>query len=307
MPRKENMVVIPEMPMFDKHEASINNLVPTNKEAGLDSNDDIRETLDNIVYLWRDHAGVVSKTYKRLTDANSAESVPVQERNDASEYTAATREKWEDVRSTIQAAIDKQKVEWDKVKLSSENSVDLFTEDRRKNEQAIALLEAIQETTDLNLKPEEMRQRIAQWIFEEIFIEATYRMYGYSAAEVGEDIPDLTTQDPLEEEKSEIISAFHRKPWDKKKKKENSKTYRAWRKLILSEDNSVDPDEVYDIFEDLWQAANGEGVTRKSALHYLQIGEDIYQGLQKGEAFNIELADYWDEEDGGDEEGDSEE
>ena len=108
---------------------------------------------------------------------------------------------------------------------------------------------------------------------------------------------DRSTQDPLESEKSELISTISGKPWTPKEQKLAAKTYRAWRKVILDDSNSIEPDNVYDQLEELWNAAKGEGITRKSALHFLQLGEDVYKEIENGEGFDIDLTDYLDEED----------
>ena len=294
MALKENSKNNFELPAFKGNWQKLRSLVPPIAV-------DWEETLDSITTFQRDSAPQEQEKLKRFSTALALQNIPQLERDDTQEYFDNTKKWLTDYVSGINKVASGEKVEWAEVKSLASNAEEIRSGSGQ-DDQAIALLEAINETSELKLSPEAMRQRIAQSVFEEIFQVGTHRVLEYTAVDDGDDLIDRSTQDPLESEKRDLISTIQSNPWTAKEKKEALKTYRAWRKVILDDSNSIDPDEVYDEFEELWKATKGEGVTRKSALHFLQLGEDIYKELEDGGAFDIDLSDYYEEDvDEGDE------
>lgn len=255
-----------------------------------------KDSLDSIATFWKDSIPDQQEKLKRFSSALALNDVPTQELVYSREYFDNTKQQLSGLISGINEIATGNKLPWKQIKEFASSADELSTGEMQ-DDQVIAILEAIHETAELNLTPEEMRQRIAQHVFEEIFLLGEHRIYEYSAAESGDDIIDRTTQDSLEDEKSELISAIKKEPWNAKTIKENAKIYRTWRRVIQSDSNSIDPELVYDQFEELWKATKAEGISRKSALHILQLGEDIHEEFESGEAFDIDLTEFYEDED----------
>lgn len=285
-PEPKNEVV--ELPKFEGNWQKLRKLVPMFAPNW-------KETLDTLTTFWRDSAPLEQEKLKRFSAALMLDDIPKLEIEDARVYFDNTRSCLADFVNGTNDVANDMKPKWGEIKSMATNAENLI-DGSGQDDQAIALLEAINETADLGLTPEQIRQRIAQATFEEIFLVGTHRILEYTAVEDGDSLINRSTQDSLESEKSELISTLRSTPWTTKEQKTAAKTYRAWRKVILDDGNSIDPDEVYEQFEELWNAAKGEGVTRKSSLHFLQLGEDIYQEIDAGEAFDIDLTDYDDDE-----------
>lgn len=252
------------------------------------------ETLDSITVFWRDSAPQEQAKLQRFSSALLLKTVPKLEKKDAQAYFDDTKRGFSKFVDGISSVASDDKLKWAEVELLANHVEDIRLRSNQ-NDQAIALLEAISETAELKLTPEEIRKRIAQATFDEIFLVGTHRILEYTAVDSGDELVHRSTQDSLEVEKYELISTIRSQPWNAKEKKEATKTYRAWRRVILSDDNTIDPDNAYDQLEELWNATRGQGITRKSALHFLQLGEDIYREIESGGAFDIDLTEFYDD------------
>ncbi len=246
-------------------------------------------SLDTITTFWRDIYPSSQERLDRFTNALNLPGIPKPELRDATEYLGETERIIQNFLTIITSLAADEKIEWSSIEGLAEE-LQGITGDNSAGDQAIALLEAISETRDLGLTPQKMRQRIAQHAFDEIFTTGEHRMYDYTGAEYGDDVVDRTTADPLRSEKHELISAIKSRPWNNRVNTKRKKSFKKWKDAINHGDNNIDYQVAEDL-EELWEATQGRKVTRKSALYYLTLAEDIYVGLEQDGAFDVDLND----------------
>jgi hypothetical protein len=268
------------LPDFNTNWAKIKNYLPRfSFTSGWE------KVLNSITVTWRDNAEGIGTRIKLFSEALALPNVPQLEVSDASECLKDTRGKWGTFVEGVRGIANGVKYNWDQIKDISKTAKQIEDGSPR-DIQATALLQAISETHKEGRTPEWMRQRIAQHAFDELVTTGLYRVIEYSG---NRDMVQVrTTQDDFNSEKSELMSALDSKMWDKEAIEKRTTDYKNLRKIILSGDNSVDA-KVANSLKSLWDAGNSEGVTKKSALHYLQLAEDTFKSMQEGGAFDIDL------------------
>lgn len=262
------------------------------------------DTLDKITYCWKFKGSAISERVGRLSSATALEGLPKLERRDALEYLENSKKQWGEFSDGINAIVKGEKLKWDQIQQLADVAEGFGEEGEGEDEQATALLEVLNRVSKERKLSKRFRQKIAQHAFDEVFQVGDYRAMDYTGADDMEDVWDRTTQDPVGVESNELLAALNKKLWTTKERKERRKTYLSWRRAILDGDNSVD-EEVADDLEKLWNAAyKNEATTRNSALHFLQLGEDIYKDMEEGGAFDIDITEYREDEDDEDSEED---
>lgn len=254
---------------------------------------DTKEVFDSIAVTWRDYGKVTEERVRIFEDALALPNIPRLEVSDAAEYLKNTKEDWDKFAEGVSGIANGVKFKWSEMRELSTLAEKVRDINENEDFQAIALLHAISETHREGRTPQWIRQRIAQQAFDEIVDTGAYRALDYSGSD--DWVEDRTTQDDFNEEKSELVGALSRGLWDKKTLAKRTRDYKKLRMIILEGDNYVD-EEAADSLGSLWRAANGEAVTRNSALHFLQLTEDIYDDLEEGEAFDVELLEEEDDE-----------
>jgi hypothetical protein len=249
---------------------------------------DWKTTLDNVALGWQNGEKEYKAALVGFAHALALPNVPDLERKDASEYRDNLSVAYKGFFEGVNKIASGEKLKWSQVKELAEKSDELVTAGKQEDEQTMALLTAISETHVEGRAPEEIRQKIAQHAFKEIFETGKYRALEWTGAEVDEEVSERTTQDYFNEEKDELVAALHSNLWTKDEEKMMRKIYSAWKRIAAEADNNVDP-EVADSLEDLWKATRGKNISNTSSLEILQLAEDIYQELEKGKGFDVDL------------------
>jgi hypothetical protein len=150
--------------------------------------------------------------------------------------------------------------------------------------QIIAFCEAFQETNGLN-DTKTMRMKVSQWAFEEmiaLFPRMKFR-YQYNG------IPEPTTVDQVDEEKSELVNALKSELWTPEETKKWQNIYEQNRKN-MGKFRFEKP--VKDGFEYIFRSALGEVSAKYSAIYALAKTENVFQGIRNDST----LQEYWDYE-----------
>jgi hypothetical protein len=282
MPEIEKSISNNGLPDFKKNWMKLKDLVP----GRFIQPSDWEEQLNVITVVWRDYGDKMTNHINTFTAALILPNVPKLEVSDASLYLDSTKESWNKFVAGMVGVAGGTKYKWEEVMEYASIAETIKEADYDKSIQAIALLQAISETHTEGRTPEGIRQRIAQHSFDEIVTLGAYRALDYSGT--GSTVTRRTTQDYSGVEKDELTYALRHDMWNEERLKEKAKVKKQLRSIISSSNNNVDSDTA-DPLEKLWNAANGKGVTKKSALHYLQLAEDIYRELESGEAFDVNI------------------
>lgn len=258
----------------------------------------------NIVYsCWRDYPEVYAKITADLRADLALEGISEKEREYTETNLKDLTEAWEAFKKGINQAVTGEKAKWGDIKKLRSLAEDLRGPMAREEEQSEALLEVVSELKKEGNLPKNFEQGAVESGFMEIFSVGEYRIIDYTAVDDTDDLTERTTQDSKPDEKKELRMGLKGKIWTPEQVKEMRKIYKAWKRVALSGENNVDT-SVADDLDELWAAAwKGEGLKKKSVLHFLQLAEDIYQGLEQGGGLDIDLTEYQEE---GDEEEDEE-
>jgi hypothetical protein len=260
-----------------------------------------KDTLETIARCWRDSHEIIDANLATTSSVLALPHVPDLERKDAAEYLNSTQVLWGSFAGKVTAIVQKTNFPWKEIKALAADAKTL-TDGISEDDQAIALLRAISKRYEEFKDPRELRRKIAQHAFDEIFNTGDYHIYDYTGSDDGE-VASRTTQDTEPVEENELEAAIRSPLWNEETLGENRKMYLAWRRAALSDENDVDP-RVATQLTNLWNGIRGKGTENHSSLYYLQLAEDIYRGLEEGGAFDIDLNEYMEE---GDDEEEAEE
>lgn len=257
----------------------------------------IEQTFNAISLFWGMSSESVRERYDRLRQAVALSGIPELEQREATLYARHTYDRWEQIRQTIQSAIDGRPLKWGLVHESAKHTTNLTAEGLREDEQAIAFCEAVHERSDLSLTDKEIREACARLTFDQIFDKGLFHIYEHTANNEEDDSVDLSTQDPVDLEKNQIKAALGDPRWEGDMLQERSLAYRAIRKWMLNGDHEYDLSDEYDLIEDLWLCATkGKWTSEQSALAIMQWGEDLHDTLEQAGAFSIDLIALMEEE-----------
>ena len=269
--------------------------------AQLDFDTDYKDTIFN---WWRE-VKKRSGYFVRFEAATNLEGVPKLEKNEAKKNLAETRAGFDVINASIISFIEKPKATLkDAIRravqniyrtppeVEQANAIAVAIEEYKEtydleNEQVIAVCEAISETRDLGQSEEVIRQKIAQHGFEEMGTLFPYQRFAY-LYEAGE---EPTTVDPLESEKSELITAIKGELWTGKERRKYRSLYNRLRKMM---DRLKFETEVKTGFNMVFDLAIGEAsLSRNSAIEILNRVENVWVGIQSDstlqEAWEYEL------------------
>ena len=287
----ENQLPEASLPDYEANNHKLRNQFPTLYLPDLYPPSDCEETLNKVARGWYSGEKIYQETLGRYTKALALPNIPKLEMKDVGEYQTKFKSPYPDFIQGVTEISNGEKLKWKRVEELAELGDKIAMKGNAKDEQAIALLHAISETHKEGRTPEEIRQKIAQHAFNEIYSLGKYRILEWTGAEDGEPVGSRTTQDELSEEKDELVSALKANLWDAAKTEEMAKVYKDLRRVAKSDDNRVDI-SVIDELEKLWNATQGKGLTKKSSLEILQLAENIYESYEKGGAFDIDLKEY---------------
>lgn len=233
-----------------------------------------KDTLDSINIWWR----TVNKTQeglKRFKAAFSLFGLPRLESKQA-------REEYEDAQHVanqviwgIDLFLHSTKPSWDKVK-EVEDTVESWNDRKPSDSQDVALCEAISETSNLGLSEAEMRQKIAQYAWDELMAIFPY-------AKVRDEV--LTTQDDLEIEKQELKEAIEGPLWNVDDHRKSGVDFRKYKGQIKKGEYEL---ALRRAFKFLYNCAKGEIPKNKSAINILRVQEEILKRLYEEDAFDFE-------------------
>jgi hypothetical protein len=258
-------------------------------------------SLDSICYAWKNNKKIDARML-RLSSALALTSIPEPEIREATMGLRDLQKERADLNSGTSAIAAGTKLKWEKVEQLAQIAEE-FTGDGGFGllDMNTAVLEAInQVANEPQGLPKDFRQRIAQHAFGEIFQVGKYRELEYKGIDsYGEGPEQRTTQDSVELEKAELVSALRNKPWGVRKTNEMRKVYKEWRRAILVGDTGVDEEDmVADDLKSLWLAASkGAGTSKYSTQVFLSNAEGIYTAMESGGAFDIEPEEYEEEGD----------
>jgi hypothetical protein len=281
MVEKEPVLRQDELPDFGSNWRKIKDQLPR-----IFAPSDWKDVLDTITLAWRDCGKSTEDRVALFVGAITLPGIPKLELAEATEFMNTTRQDWDKFVEGVKGIVNGVHFKWSQMRELSALAEKVKETNVGKDNQTIALLQAISQTRQEGKTPPWIRQRIAQHAFDEIVNTGIYRVLDYSGPD--DWVQDRTTEDGLDVEKAELAGALRHELWDRKTLREKTKIYKNLRTIIFKGDNSVER-ETADSLEKLWNAANGTGVTRKSALYYLRLAEDIYSDLQSGGAFDEEL------------------
>jgi len=167
-----------------------------------------KDTVDTIALCWRDNSDNIQQRIGQLSQALTLEHIPQLELNDAVECCDNTKKDWAEFTAGIKSIVRGEKLKWGQMKKLAEIADNLAKFGQGRDEQAIALLRAINETHREGRTPEEIRRKIAQSAFDEIFQVGEYRILDYTGADSGDEVETRITQDGLLSEKDELVHAL---------------------------------------------------------------------------------------------------
>jgi hypothetical protein len=249
------------------------------------------DTFNSIIFYWRDDASDTKEKLEKFESALTHPSVPDLERNDISEIIAPVRKLHQEFVGSVRLISQGAKFKWDKMEELGEKAGSLRKRNYREEDQALALLDAINKTYRKPLSKKEvalMRQKLAQHALDELPTVGQHRALSWTAAEIGEHVESRTTQDDILLEEDELVHALGSASWMPEEITKAKRTYDDLKKVIRNRNNSVSVKLLIPL-KDLWNYANGKKVSNVSAINVLQLAEKIYRGLEAGGAFNVNI------------------
>ncbi len=260
--------------------------------AGLDIDDEEKDT----IYTWWVEVERTEGFLERLFAATSFSSLPDQERKDAEKSYKASAKRVSVINTNIRDFLNKPK-----------SFTNLFTSNDAQYargivtlienldeesplkfyQQVIAVCEAIEVTKDLKQGEKVIRQKIAQWGFQEMMALMPYwkLIYQYDL-----EIETPTTVDPLEMERAELIDSLKRDRWDNKERAQWRAIYKNFTKVMKAYEFYP---EVKRDFKYVYDMAMGVGDLQKtSAIKILFKVEEAFTGIGNDPT----LQDAWEEE-----------
>lgn len=274
---------LPKIPSLETHLDSLREQIPFIPPRKW------KETLDSIALGWKKGEENYNPALIEFDKALSLPNIPEEEKAEVMKLKQEYTDKRHEFFTGVFEIASNNKLKWSRIRELGRLSYYAIGEvSDPADEQALALLHAISETHYEGRKEEEVRQKIAQHAFEEVFQVGAYRVYEWSGADFGDDVDERSTQDFFEEEKGELISALHKPLWDSAKTTEMSKTYKGWAKIATLVSNSLDQDDI-DLLEELWDFSRGKNLDKTNSLEILQMAEAIYRRFEESEAFDIEI------------------
>ena len=255
-----------------------------------------KDALDTIYLWWGADYPKSKAVIDRLQAVASKEELPSLEKRDILNQLKEAKGEVEPIVTEIVELLGMERVKSDKLWEITRIITEVGQEEdwrEKDNAQAIAVGEALVETTADNLDPREIRIRIAQGAWEEVLNAFTYYKLHYAA----ETEAEVTTQDSIAEEKTELIASLRRKPWGIRQLQKNRKVYSGLRKQIIA--NEYD-EQILDDLKLVWDAARGAVPSDKSALNILFANEQVLTGLAREGALDWDLEEL--EEEGEEEE-----
>src|SRR3989344_5008705 len=174
---------------------------------------DWKDTLDTINIVWKQDITSILEDRKRLEDAIGLPDVNSLEVDGAKEVLDSHAEKLQTFTTTISEIVSGKKFKWRTIREIQGIGYDLTESDRKRLDQAVSLLQSLSEAKFTEEDMPQIRQRMAQHAFLEIFQIGEYRANDYSGSDDG-DVIDRTTQDFPEVETVELTASFNDPLWD---------------------------------------------------------------------------------------------
>lgn len=232
-----------------------------------------KDILDAINIWWRsaqdNQAGL-----DRFKAAFSSAGLPKLERSQAQDAYEEAQQTANDIIRGIDLVRLQNKPTWDKVETIA-GTIDRWDIRRSADTQIVALCEAISQTGDLGLTEQEMRQKIAQYAWDELIALFPYaKASGYVQ----------TTVDELEVEKAEFVEAIRGPFWNENDRRNAGVDFRTYRAQIKKGDMHV---RLRRAFKSLYEYAKGDIPQTKSSLDILRLQEEILVALYKENAFEL--------------------
>lgn len=273
----------PEIPSFQEHVESLKNQIPIFPPS------DWEETLDAVAVCWQSGEKKFEIELGEFDKALALPNIPEEEKDIVSKYKQQYREKTYEFFTGIFEISANNKLKWSRMRELAEISKYLTDEDYRpRDEQGLAFLYAVSETHHEGRTKEEIRQKIAQHAFEEVFQLGMYRVASWTGADSYRDLKEYSTRDFFEQEKGELSSALSNPLWTEEKTEDMKKLYKIWRKVAKEGDNRLDLDDI-ELLKGFWDLANGKSLTKTNSLEVLRLGERVYKKFEDKGAFDIQL------------------
>lgn len=249
------------------------------------------EGLDQTYELWHGFEDT-DRRIQRLVIASQSAALPDLERDAITEVANARQTQVSQFQDNMTLFVAGKFQEWPLADKAM-NAAIQFQKDTEpaREDQMTAFAEAVSEiSAEKPLDPQFVRQRLAQWLIDEMFTEGAQ----YAALYLNTEYDDPTSmRDYLEQEKSEIKAALRGKLWDPKTLEAKEKMFKKLLTALYRRfDYSKEDDDVI-AFKELWASAKGteKKLREVSAIQLFDNQDLIFTSLQNNEVFDVELPD----------------
>jgi hypothetical protein len=232
------------------------------------------ETLKPINIWWRT-AEETEVGLQRFKAAFTLPSLPQREAKDARREYEAAQHLANQVTWGMDLFLKSSHPTWEQVEEVSSVADDWYGRKRSDN-QVVALCEAVSETSREWTSEDEMRQKVAQYAWDELIDTFPY-------AKVND--KTITTRDELEVEKSEIREQLEGEFWDTEDRQKAGVNLRKY--MGQMRQGEYEP-RLRRAFQKLHDCAFGEVPENTSAVDILKLEEEILVGLYNENAFDLE-------------------
>ncbi|OGK62608.1 hypothetical protein A2334_03450 [Candidatus Roizmanbacteria bacterium RIFOXYB2_FULL_38_10] len=250
--------------------------------------------LDQMYTLWHGFETTEKRT-QRLVSASQLPSLPELEKKDIDEVAQKNGSLISQFRDNLTLFIAGNFKDWSLAERAMNAAVEFeaIADEPREN-QITAFCEAVDEvSTERELTPEFIRQRIAQWLIDEMFTEGAQ----YAALYLNTEYDDPTSlRDYIELEKDELKAALHDELWSTETLHRREGEFKRLLNTLYKGDyyrSNYSPENA-DIlaFKELWSAAKGTAAKLKavSAIKLMDDQYQIYESLRGNQVFDIELS-----------------
>lgn len=246
--------------------------------------------LDQMYVMWHGF-GETERRTQRLVMSTQSSSIPELEKKDVEETSLRNDSLVSRFRDKLTLFITGNFRDWNLADEAMQAAIefDRVVDEPREN-QLTAFCEAINEVSNERpLDPEFIRQRVAQWLIDEMFTEGAQ----YAALYLNTEYDDPTSlRDNIEMEKGELKAALHGKLWNAKTLEKKEKDFKKFLSTLYKGVYSPDDEEII-AFKELWSAAKGTKIKLRevSAIKLMDDQYQIYESLRDNEVFDIELSD----------------
>ncbi len=228
-----------------------------------------------LVRDWWQKRGQVQKELSRLRSASTLPGLPHLESKQASQCYEDVQEFSNKVVRSLGLTLVSQKPTWNDVG-EVVASIHAYTKKIHLNDQIVAVCEAIDETRNLGLSDSVIRQKVAQYAWDELIQLVPY-------AKLDDHV--RTTQDDLETEKIELLEVMNHPLWDADNLKRRETEYNKFKDQMRVD--KYDP-ALRKVFKALYEAATGKIPSKMSAIDILRKQEEILVGLYNENAFDTD-------------------